>query len=298
MENRPEPGRAVEIRPGIRRILAPNPSPMTFWGTNSYLVGDGPLALIDPGPDDDTHLAALLAAIGGADLTAILVTHAHRDHSALAPRLAAKTGAPVLGFGPPEAGRSPAMTRLAATGKAGGGAGVDKGFRPDRPLADGDTIPLGPIRLETVHTPGHFPGHLSFSLGETLFSGDHLMGWSTTLISPPEGDVAAFLASCARLLARPETLYLPGHGTPVATPRARLEELVAHRHAREAQILDALTHGPATADTLAARIYTEIAPQLLPAAARNTLAHLVDLTERNRVAPEPALAFDASFRLL
>ncbi len=298
MENRPEPGRAVEIRPGIRRILAPNPSPMTFWGTNSYLVGDGPLALIDPGPDDDTHLAALLAAIGGADLTAILVTHAHRDHSALAPRLAAKTGAPVLGFGPPEAGRSPAMTRLAATGKAGGGEGVDTGFRPDRTLADGDTLPLGSLALEAVHTPGHFPGHLSFSLGETLFSGDHLMGWSTTLISPPEGDVAAFLASCARLLARPETLYLPGHGAPVTTPRARLEELVAHRHAREAQILDALAQGPATASTLAARIYTEIAPQLLPAAARNTLAHLVDLTERNRVAPEPALAFDASFRLL
>lgn len=298
MEDRPEPGKPEEIVPGIRRVLAPNPSPMTHWGTNSYLIGDGPVAVIDPGPDDPAHLAALLGATGGAEIAAILITHAHRDHTALAPLLAARTGAPILAYGPPEAGRSPAMERLAATGRAGGGEGVDAGFLPDRALEDGETVALGGLTVEAVHTPGHFPGHLSFAQGDVLFSGDHVMAWSTTLISPPEGDLAAFLAACVRLQARPEQLYLPGHGAPVTEPQQRLSELIAHRLDREAQIVGALAAGPATASQIAHRVYTEIPPALLPAAARNVLAHLIDLSERNLVAAEPTLAWDACFRRL
>lgn len=297
MDQRPEPGRPDEVAPGIRRILAPNPSPMTFWGTNSYVLGTGPVAIIDPGPDDPGHLSALLDATEGATVVAILITHAHRDHTALAPRLAAETGAPTLAFGPPEAGRSAAMDRLAASGRAGGGEGVDRAFLPDRTLTDGAVIELGGMAVEAVHTPGHFPGHLSFATQDVLFSGDHVMGWSTTLISPPEGDVAAFMASCARLASRSEALYLPGHGGPVRDPTGRLAFLVAHRKEREAQILASLERDAATADEIAARIYTEIPSHLLPAASRNVLAHLVDLTERNIAEPESDMAWDARFRL-
>lgn len=298
MDYRPEPGIAVEISPGIRRVLAPNPSPMTSWGTNTYLVGTDTLAVIDPGPDVPAHHEALRAAIGGATVEAVLVSHAHRDHSALSRRLASATDAPVLAYGPPEAGRSAVMNRLAANGRAGGGEGVDAGFLPDRRLSSGETFRIGGVSIEAIHTPGHFPGHLSFAAGDTLFSGDHVMGWSTTLISPPEGDVAAFMASCAALSLRSERVFLPGHGAPVRDPRARLDALVAHRQAREAQILDALGHEASTADALAALIYTDLAPALLPAAARNVLAHLVDLTERKAVSPVGEIGWNAPFRRL
>ena len=297
MTDRPEPGELRTMAPGIRRIIAPNPSPMTYWGTNSYLIGQTTVAVVDPGPDDEAHLARLLEAIAGAEVTAILITHAHRDHTGLAPRLASETGAPVLAFGPPDAGRSAVMEKLAETGLAGGGEGVDAGFRPDGTLRDGETIRVDGHRVEAVHTPGHFPGHLSFAVGDALLSGDHIMEWSTTLISPPEGDVAAFLASCARLQDRSEKIYFPGHGGPVEDPVFRLEVLVRHRKEREAQILSALAGGPARPDEIAAQVYRDVAPALLPAAERNVLAHLVDLTERALVEAEPELAFDARFRL-
>ena len=298
MTDRPEPGDLRTMAPKIRRILAPNPSPMTHWGTNSYLIGQSAVAIVDPGPDDDRHLDRLLAAIGEATVSAILITHAHRDHSALAPRIATQVSAPVLAFGPPEAGRSAVMSRLAATGRAGGGEGVDACFRPDGTLSDGETLEVDGLTIEAIHTPGHFPGHLSFSVGDVLLSGDHIMEWSTTLISPPEGDVAAFLSSCTRLLERSETLYLPGHGGPVEDPGFRVEVLMRHRKEREAQILAALKDGPANSDEIAALVYRDIPPSLLPAAARNVLAHLVDLTERGMAASDPELAWDARFRRL
>ncbi|WP_138468661.1 MBL fold metallo-hydrolase [Poseidonocella sp. HB161398] len=293
----PVPGRAEELAPGIRRILAPNPSPMTFRGTNSYLLGRGQLALVDPGPDDQAHLGALMAALGGRPLSMILVSHAHRDHSGLAPALAAATGAPVLAFGGPFSGRSETMKRLAAVGALGGGEGVDATFRPDRCLADGERLDLDGCPLEALHTPGHMGNHLAFAWRGALFTGDLVMGWASSLVSPPDGDLAAFYRSCARLRARGETVLHPGHGAPVADPAARIDALVAHRRTREAQILDALAAGPAAITALTARIYHDTDPALHPAAARNILAHLVEMTERNLVLAEPALAPDARFSL-
>ncbi|MEM6823547.1 MAG: MBL fold metallo-hydrolase [Pseudomonadota bacterium] len=295
MNEAPNPGEVQEMAPGIRRILAPNASTMTYWGTNSYLIGERSLAVIDPGPADPAHLAALLNGVGGARVEAILVTHAHLDHSALARLLSNETGAPVLAFGPYDAGRSATMERLARSGRVRGGEGVDTGFRPDDTLRDGDMIALADAKLEVLHTPGHFPGHLSFSFGDSLFSGDHVMGWSTTLISPPEGDVRAFFDTCGRLLERDEKRYFPGHGPPVEMPETRVADLVAHRTEREMQILNELANGPKSADALAQRIYSEVPTELLPAASRNVFAHLIDLADRNEVVADPEVGWNAQF---
>ncbi|EYD73668.1 MBL fold metallo-hydrolase [Limimaricola hongkongensis] len=284
------------FEPSLVRLRAPNPSPMTGPGTNSYLLGRDRLCVIDPGPDQPEHLAALLSAIDGRPVEAILVTHAHRDHSALAPALAAATGAPVCGFGPAEAGRSALMRRLAGAG-IGGGEGLDGAFRPDRRLCDGDRVAPGGTPVVALHMPGHMAGHLCFAWRGAVFSGDLVMGWSSTLISPPDGDLAAFRRSCARLRAlRPRRLY-PGHGAPVDLPRARIDALVAHRAGREAQIRAALAHGPADAGAITARLYADVAPALHPAARRNVLAHLLDLMERNLVTAETTRLAEARFRL-
>lgn len=284
---RPEPGTPVELEAGLRLVLAPNPSPMTWWGTNTYLVGDGEIAVIDPGPDDPSHFAALLAALSGARVGAVLVTHPHLDHSPLAARLGQAVGAPVLGFGPPEAGRRAIMAALAAEGDAGGGEGVDSGFRPDAVLRDGDTIAIAGAEIEVLHTPGHFAGHLAFAIGDMVLVGDHVMGWSSTLISPPDGDLASFRDSTARLRARGDRILYPGHGAPVREPSARLDWLAAHRLAREEAILAVLDRTPLSVGEITARVYTDIPPALLPAAERNVLAHLIDLHERARVAAAP-----------
>lgn len=298
MSSPPAAGQIIELEPGLRRVLAPNPSPMTHWGTNTYLVGTSALAIIDPGPDDGAHLTALLRAIGGAQVTHILITHAHRDHSTLAPALARETGAPILGFGTPEAGRSPVMRSLAEAGLAGGGEGIDAAFRPDQTLSDGDVIAGSGWSLDVLHTPGHFAGHLSFALGDAVFSGDHVMAWASTLISPPDGDLTKFMASCERLLNRRDRVYYPGHGSLIAQPAARVAWLLEHRRGREAQILAQLADMPADAPSLAAAIYHDTPPALLPAAARNVLAHLIDLTGRSVVRATPRLASDAIFSLM
>lgn len=284
---RPDYGRAVELEPGLRVVLAPNPSPMTHWGTNTYLVGHGDLVVIDPGPDDPAHLAAIRAAADGARIVAVLVTHAHRDHTALAPRLSRETGAPVLGFGPPEAGRRPVMERLAAAGGLGGGEGVDAGFRPDRSLHDGERIEVGGHVIEALHTPGHFAGHLSFALGDAVLTGDHVMAWASTLVSPPDGDLASFIATSERLRARGDRVHYPGHGAPVRDPAARLDWLLTHREARGASILAALGTEPLSAGEIAARIYHDTPAAMLPAAERNVLAHLIDLWEKGLAATDP-----------
>ncbi|MCR8550171.1 MBL fold metallo-hydrolase [Salipiger sp. P9] len=295
---RPRPGQPDEIAPGLRRILAPNPSPMTFRGTNSYLLGTRGLAVIDPGPDDPAHLDALLAALApGQRITHIFVTHAHIDHSPLARPLSEATGAPVLAFGDAASGRSEAMQALAETGLAGGGEGVDAAFLPDEILADGARVAGDGWVLEALHTPGHFGNHLAFAWGDALFCGDLVMGWASSLVSPPDGDLTDFMASLARLSARPWRVFHPGHGAPVEAPSARLAELTRHRQMREAQILAALAAGPADAAGLAARIYTETPPALLPAAARNVLAHLLDLHTKGRVSTSGALTKNALFQM-
>lgn len=293
----PLPGQIEAIAPGIRRIIAPNPSPMTYWGTNTFLLGEGDVTLIDPGPESSAHVDAIRAGLApGERIARILVTHAHRDHSPLARPLADATGARVFGFGPATAGRSALMQELAARGVTGGGEGVDHAFRPDVVVGDGETVDIGNgASLTAIWTPGHFAGHLCFALGDLIFTGDHVMGWASTFISPPDGDVSAFLASCDKLAGLGARIFLPAHGPEVTNPAARLAWLTAHRREREAQILTALEAGPATARTLTRRIYLDVDPALLPAAERNVFAHLVDLTARDLLHATPDLAADAHF---
>jgi glyoxylase-like metal-dependent hydrolase (beta-lactamase superfamily II) len=293
----PRPGQIATLGPAVRRLIAANPGPMTHWGTNTHILGTGAVTVLDPGPADPAHLRAILAGLApGERVARILVSHAHLDHSPLARPLAEATGAPVFAFGDATAGRSQVMQELAARGLSGGGEGVDSGFAPDERLADGEQLDLGGGgRLEALRTPGHMAGHLSFALGDAVFTGDHVMGWASTLISPPDGDLTAFLASCARLRARADRVFYPAHGAPVRDPAARLDWLVAHRGEREAQILAALGNRPATIPALTAAIYTDTPPALLPAARRNVFAHLVDLSVRDMVRPTPALSPEARF---
>lgn len=292
----PPTGTAEDLEPGLRRIVAPNPSPMTWRGTNTYLVGETGLAVIDPGPDDPGHLQAILDAVGpGQHVSHILVTHAHLDHSPLAHPLAQATGAPVLAYGDARAGRSAVMEMLEANGLAGGGEGVDAGFAPDIALADGDTVQGDGWEIRALWTPGHFGNHLAFLWGDVGFSGDLVMGWASSLVSPPDGDLTDFMASCDRLRAERLRILHAGHGAPVTDPAARIDWLTGHRRGREAAILAALAAGPADAATLTRTIYTDTPAALLPAAERNVFAHLVDLVQKNRVAAKSALSARAVF---
>lgn len=295
----PRPGEPVTLAPGLRRILAPNPSPMTWRGTNTYLLGTRGLAVIDPGPAIAAHLEAILAAVApGQHVSHIIVTHTHADHSPLAAHLRARTGAPVLGFGDARAGRSAVMTALADAGLTGGGEGMDADFVPDRTIADGQMIDGDGWTLEAIHTPGHLGNHIALGWGQVCFTADHVMGWASSLVSPPDGDLTDFMASCRRLRARPWRVFHPGHGAPIGDPAGRLDWLIAHRLSREAAILAALEGGPATARTLTARIYTDTPAALLPAAERNVFAHLVDLSGKSIVATEGPLAAEARFKRL
>lgn len=293
----PEPGFATELEPGLRRVLAPNPGPMTHWGTNTFLLGEGSVAVVDPGPDDAAHLDALIRATQGERIETILVTHGHADHSPLARRLSERTGAPVLAFGPPEAGRSATMERLARDGLAGGGEGVDRAFLPDRRIGEGDIVEGDGWSVEALHTPGHFAGHLAFRFGDAVISGDHVMDWSSSLVSPPDGDVAAFMATSARLRDLGARRLYPGHGNAIDTPGERLDWLIAHRKARETAILNALTSQPATIETLTRTVYFDTPDAMLPAAARNVFAHLIDLVSRGLAEARPDLSPAASYRL-
>ncbi|RKF16915.1 MBL fold metallo-hydrolase [Roseovarius spongiae] len=292
----PVPGRPDRIAPGLRRVLAPNPSPMTWRGTNTYLLGRTEIAVIDPGPALEAHLAAILAAIEpGRRITHIFVTHAHLDHSPLARPLAARTGAKVHAFGDATAGRSAVMTRLAADGLIAGGEGVDRDFIPDIRLRDKDAVEGPDWRLEALWTPGHFGNHLCFAWGDAIFSGDHVMGWASSLVSPPDGDLTDFMASCRRLATRRPARLLPGHGAPVEDPAARIAWLISHRETREAEIRAHLARAPATAAEIAAAIYTDTPASLLPAATRNVLAHLVDLTGKGATQADGQLGANATF---
>ncbi|PHK94722.1 MBL fold metallo-hydrolase [Pseudoroseomonas rhizosphaerae] len=248
----------------LRRIRCGNPGPFTFLGTNTYLIGEGAVAVLDPGPEDAAHHAAILQALDGERISHILVSHTHRDHSPGAAALKAASGAPSLGFGPhltpPEAG----------------GEGADHAFDPETRLADGDAVEGDGWRLSALHTPGHCANHLCFALegGGVLFSADHVMSWSTSVVSPPDGDMAAYMAGLARLAARDEALFLPGHGAPLPEPAPFTRALLAHRQAREDALREALRGGPATVAALVPRLYGALDPRLVPAAGRSLLAHL------------------------
>lgn len=277
-----------------RVILAPNPSPMTGPGTNSFLIGRSEIAVIDPGPDDPAHLDAIRRMAGDGRITHILVTHAHLDHSAGARRLARMTGAPILACGLPETAGSPIMQRLAASGDLGGGEGMDRDFSPDIPLRDGAVIESSEWRITALHTPGHCAGHLCFASADEIFCGDLVLGWSSTLISPPDGDLGDYMRSLSRLAGLAPRRLLPAHGAAVTAPLHRLAELAAHRRKRTAQILAALQAGPASVDSLTRQIY-EVDPRLVHAAARNVLAHLIALCELGAVTTEEEITLNSVF---
>ena len=291
----PKYNESVELVPGLSRIVVNNPSPFTFHGTNTYLLGDERVAIIDPGPEDNVHLDDIIKAIGGRPVSHIIVTHSHLDHSPLARPLAQASGAPVLAFGSAEAGRSPIMQDLARSGLMGGGEGIDSAFSPDITLADGEQVTGDGWTLEALHTPGHIGNHLSLAWNDACFTADHVMGWASSLVSPPDGDLTDFMASCARLAARDWRVFYPGHGAAIDDPAARLNWLIAHRRTREASILAELANGPATAATLAARIYADTPPALLGAATRNVLAHLIDLMGKSITTPVGGLHAEAAF---
>ncbi|MBM3606232.1 MAG: MBL fold metallo-hydrolase [Alphaproteobacteria bacterium] len=275
------------------RVLAANPSPLTGPGTTTFLIGHRHVAVIDPGPDDAAHVAAILEA-GAGRISHILVTHAHLDHSGAADRLSRLTGAPVLGYGTATAGRSPVMERLAAENALRGGEGLDHAFAPDLRVADGDVIETPDWTITTLHTPGHAAGHLSFAWGDTVFCGDLVMGWSSTLISPPDGDLGDYFHSLDRLAALSPRRLLPTHGPAIDSPLPRLADLAAHRRARTAQILAALRDQPDDAQGLARRLY-DVPPQLLPAATRNVLAHLIALSHLGAVVFQEELGAETVF---
>ena len=297
----PTPGTAVRLSPLVRCVLAPNPSPMTYWGTNSYLIGNGDVAVLDPGPADPSHFNALQNALNaGERISHILVSHAHLDHSEGVPQLAAATGAPIYAFGDATAGRTELMRRLSSLGRLKGGEGLDVGFACDEALADGDVLSGGDWSVEAIWTPGHFGNHLCFALPAegAVFSADLVMGWATSLVSPPDGDLSAFMGSLDRLIRRPEAeIYYSGHGAPIPSPKHRVQELIDHRRSRHAQIREALAISPASPAELAAAIYQDIPPALLPAAARNVFAHLIAMTEDGEAKHESDLAFDSVYRL-
>ncbi len=291
----PVPGQADSMEPGIRRVLAPNPSPMTYRGTNTYLIGRGDVAVIDPGPAIPAHLEAILTALAPDErISHILVTHSHLDHSPLAADLSRRTGAPVLAFGDSAAGRRDDL----ALPDLGGGEGVDHRFQPDILLADGAEIRGGDWALTALWTPGHMGNHLCFARQDHVFTGDHVMGWATSMVSPPDGDLSDFMASLNRLADRRDRVFYPAHGAPIAAPQARVQELISHRRRREGQILAALSDGPATPQMLTARIYTDVPPALLPAAERNVLAHLIDLTRHRITTPDGPLSAKTRFALI
>jgi len=272
-------GRAMMISPLVTRILAPNPSPFTYEGTQTYLVGRSDLAVIDPGPAEEAHLAALLAVISGRAVRAILCTHTHRDHSPAAKPLAERTGAPIVGCAP--------LTMDDDGPRAD--AAFDPDYTPDRVLGDGEALAGEGWSLTAVATPGHTSNHLCYALEEerALFTGDHIMGWSTTVVSPPDGDMTAYLASLEKLMARDDAIYYPAHGEPVAEPQRFVRGMFGHRKMREGQILRLLEReGPSAVPDMVAAMYGGIDPRLHGAAGRSVLAHLIDLEQRNLVLPE------------
>ena len=270
------PGEAIAISPLVRRVLAPNASPYTFKGTSSFIVGRGQVAVIDPGPEDEQHLAALLHALRGETVTHILVTHSHADHSPLARRLKEVTGARTLAYGAVEAPPS-AGPRLDAS--------IDHDFVPDARLAEGDAVSGPGWTLEALFTPGHMSNHMCFALKEeqALFAGDHVMSWATSVIAPPDGDMGQYFASLRKLLEREDAVYHPGHGPSRPDPLPLVRGYLSHRRMREEAIRARVAQGARTVVEIVAAIYADVDPKLHGAAALSTRAHLDHLVAQGKL---------------
>ncbi len=286
-------GRVVRVAPGVRRLVAPNPGPFTATGTNTYIVGSGGVAVVDPGPDIAGHVDSLVAALEGETVTHILLTHTHRDHSGAVADLRARTGAALLSGGPHRTARPLGAGEVNPFGDAS-----DADHRPDVTLGAGDTVAAGDWRIESIPTPGHTANHLAFAVpaAGVILSGDHVMGWSTSIVAPPDGAMRDYMASLDRLAARPEARLLPGHGPTVEDAPSRIAELRRHRLAREAAILARLEAGDETIPALVASIYRDLDPGLRPAAALSVLAHLELLVENGAVVTAGPVRLDARFR--
>jgi glyoxylase-like metal-dependent hydrolase (beta-lactamase superfamily II) len=288
------PDQVQEVAPGVRAIAADNPGPFTFKGTISYIVGRDQVAIIDPGPDDAAHVAALLDAVRGETVTHVFVTHTHRDHSPAAAKVKAATGATVLAQGPHRLARplhTGEMRRLDAS--------ADVDFRPDVALADGETVSGRGWTLQAVTTPGHTANHMAFAFKEAnlLFAGDHVMAWSTTIVAPPDGAMTDYMASLHKLARRSEPLYLSGHGAPVRDAPRYVQYLIRHRQAREASILHRLAKGEADIPTIVRAAYIGLDPRLVGAAALSVLAHLEELVARGTVITEGPPSISGTYRL-
>jgi len=273
--------KVVEESPLVRRVTANNPGPFTYLGTNTYLVGHGVVAVIDPGPDDAGHVEALVRAVQGETVVAILVTHTHTDHSPASRELAARVGGKLYGFGPLDLPQH------------------DRDFHPDSALGDGDAVRGPDWTLRAVHTPGHTSNHLCFELPEerALFTGDHLMAWSTSVVVPPDGDMGAYFASLERMRGGPWATFRPGHGPATSDTAVFVERYIEHRRGRERQILAALADGPARVPDLVKRIYVDVDEGLHPAAAQSMLAHLAQLVAEGRARRDPGDDLEALFTL-
>ena len=289
-----EPDQVQEVAPGVRAIVADNPGPFTFRGTISYIVGHGQVAIIDPGPDDVAHVAALLDTVRGETVTHIFVTHTHRDHSPAAAKIKDATGAKVLAQGPHRPARplhTGEIRRLDAS--------VDLDFRPDITLADGEIMNGKGWTLQAVATPGHTANHMAYAFKEAdlLFAGDHVMAWSTTIVAPPDGAMSDYMASLHKLAERSEPLYLSGHGAPVRDAPRYVQYLIRHRQAREASILHRLGKGAADIPTIVRAVYIGLDPRLVGAAALSVLAHLEELVARGAVVTEGPTSIGGIYRL-
>ncbi len=288
----PSYGVAVEIAPGVRRLTVNNPGPFTFHGTNTYIVGNDTLAVIDPGPDDDAHFEGLMAAIAGRPVSHIFVSHTHRDHSPLSARVKAATGATIVAGGPHRPARPLAIGEINPLD-----ASADAEFSPDFPVPDGKAIKGDGWTITAVETPGHTANHLAFALEGTgiLFSADHVMGWATSIVAPPDGAMTDYMASLDKLLLRDDWLYLPGHGGRIRQPAKFVRGLKAHRKMRERAVLERIRMGDRTIAEMVRAIYRDTDPRLHGAAGLSVLAHLEDLVSRGVVSTGGAPAIDGIY---
>ena len=278
-------GKAEQLEDDLVAITADNASPMTFTGTRSYVLGSDNLIVIDPGPDSTQHFNSIMEYIGGRKLTDIFLTHSHVDHSPLSRRLKDETGASIIGFGSADEARTSFMKKLSSSLDLGGEEGIDKDLSLDEKVVDKQILERNSYSFEVIHTPGHLSNHICLSIKEknALFSGDHVMGWATTLISPPDGDLGSFMRSLEKLSKRDEQIYYPGHGKPLREPKKMVLAQIAHRRDREKQILSSIAKTSRTPAEIVDNVYIDLNPMLKPAAIRNVLAHLIDLYERGNV---------------
>ena len=288
------PDTAEEVVPGVRRVMANNPGPFTFKGTISYIVGKGNVAIVDPGPDDPAHVGALLDAVRNETVTAIFVTHTHRDHSPAVPAIKAATGATVYAEGPHRAARPLHIGEHNPLDSSG-----DRDFKPDVALKDGEVVSGDGWTVEAVTTPGHTANHMAYAFRENnvLFAGDHVMGWATTIVAPPDGAMSDYMASLDKLAKRGEQIYFPGHGPAIHDAGRFVNYYILHRKAREASILHRLAKGETDIPSIVRAIYIGIDPRLTGAAGLSVLAHLEDLMTRGLVETDGAPAIDGVYRL-